>query len=80
MDVKPQRRGEAEICAEAEQAARGKLQEKLTAEESLIDIWGNCSMIDDEKVHAQAIGELLMEIGVQRVSTGMAAPAGEDSE
>ena len=80
VEVKSQRRGEAEIRAEAEQAARRKLQEKLSAEESLIDIWGNCSMIDDEKVHAQAIGEVLVEIGVQRVSTGMAAPAGEDSE
>ena len=79
-DVKSRRRGEAEIRAEAEQAARRKLQEKLSAEESLIDIWGNCSMIDDEKVHAQAIGEVLVEIGVQRVSTGMAAPAGESSE
>ena len=80
VEVKSQRRGEAEIRAEAERAARRKLQEKLSAEESLIDIWGNCSMIDDEKVHAQAIGEVLVEIGVQRVSTGMAAPAGEDSE
>ena len=80
VEVKSQRRGEAEISAEAEQAAMGKLQEKLTAEESLIDIWGNCSMIDDEKVHAQAIGEVLVEIGVQRVSTGMAAPVEDDSE
>ncbi len=78
--VQSRRLNAEEIRAEADQAARRKLQEKLSAEESLIDIWGNCSMIDDEKVHAQAIGEVLVEIGVQRVSTGMAAPAGDDSE
>ena len=69
-----------EIRAEAEQAALRKLHEKLHPEESLIDIWGNCSMIDDEKVQSLAIGELLVEIGVQQVSSGMAAPAGENSE
>ena len=69
-----------QIIAEAEQAARRKLHEKLSHEESLIDIWGNCSMIDDEKVQAQAIGEMLVEIGVAQVSSGMAAPADEDSE
>ena len=69
-----------QIMPEAEQAARRKLHEKLSHEESLIDIWGNCSMIDDEKVQAQAIGEMLVEIGVAQVSSGMAAPAEEDSE
>ena len=69
-----------QVQAEAEQAARRKLHEKITDKESLIDIWGNCSMIDDEKVQSLAIGELLVEIGVQQVSSGMAAPAGENSE
>lgn len=68
------------VQAEAEKAATRKLHEKLAPEESLIDIWGNCSMIDDEKVQAQAIGEMLVEIGVAQVSSGMAAPADEDSE
>ena len=73
-EVKTQRRAEGDIQAEAEQAAMRKLKEMLSEEESLIDIWGNCSMIDNEKVQAQAIGELLVEIGM-RVSSGMAAPA-----
>ena len=68
------------VQAEVEKAATRKLHEKLAPEESLIDIWGNCSMIDDEKVQAQAIGEMLVEIGVAQVSSGMAAPAEEDSE
>ena len=68
-----------ELQQAAEQAAMRKLQEKLAPEESLIDIWGNCSMIDTEKVQAQVIGELLVEIGV-RVSSGMAAPAEADAD
>ena len=63
----------------AEQAAKRKLQEKLTPEESLIDIWGNCSMIDNERVQAQVIGEMLVEIGL-RGSSGMAAPAENTSD
>ena len=69
-----------ELCIEAERAARRKLQEKLSPEESLIDIWGNCSMIETEKVQAQAIGEMLVEIGVQRFLAGMAAPVEVPSE
>ena len=75
--VRTKKQDAAQLCADAERAARRKLQEKLSPEESLIDIWGNCSMINDEKVQAQAIGEMLVEIGVQQVSSGMAAPAGE---
>lgn len=68
------------VQADAEKAATRKLHEKLAPEESLIDIWGNCSMIEDEKVQAQTIGEILVEIGVAQVSSGMAAPVEEDSK
>ena len=61
---------QADACA----AARRKLQEKLSAEESLIDIWENCSMIDTETIVSVAIGELLVEIGRQAPAAGMAAP------
>ena len=79
-EITTKRRDVEALQGEADQAARRKLQEKLSPEESLIDIWGNCSMIEDEKVQSLAIGELLVEIGVQRVSSGMAAPAGDSSE
>jgi similar to stage IV sporulation protein len=64
---------------EASAAALRKLQEKTAEGESFIDIWGNCSMIEDEKVGAYAIGEKLVEIGLRAPVSGMAAPAGEDS-
>ncbi len=55
-------------------AAVRKLRENLSPEESLIDIWGNCSMIEDGNLWSVAIGEMLVEIGQQVPSTGMAAP------
>ncbi len=61
-----------EVRTQAQAAARRKLHEKLAPGESLIDIWGNCSMIDDENVLSEAIGEMLVEIG-QR-SPVMAVP------
>ena len=67
-------REQEQVKAEAAEAARRKLYEKIAPEESLIDIWGNCSMIDDENVLSVAIGEMLVEIGIPRSSTGMAAP------
>ncbi len=63
-----------EVKADAYAAAVRKLHEKINETESLIDIWGNCSIIDDEKVQSVAIGEMLVEIGVQVPSSGMAAP------
>ena len=65
------------LRSEASAAAVRKLQEKLAEGESFIDIWGNCSMIEDEKVQAYAIGEKLVEIGMRVPASGMAAPAGE---
>ena len=76
-EIATQMRDLAEVQAEAEAAARRKLQEKAASGESFIDIWGNCSMIEDEKVRAYAIGEKLMEIGIRAPASGMAAPAEE---
>lgn len=67
-----QRRDQAGLEADAQAAALRRLHEKVGAEESLIDIWGNCSMIDDENVLSVAIGEMHVEIGTQR-PTGMTA-------
>ena len=68
-----------DLQAEAAAAATRRLHEKAAEGESFIDIWGNCSMIEDEKVQAYAIGEKLVEIGLRAPASGMAAPAGEDS-
>lgn len=72
-----QRRDQVELEADAQSAALRRLYEKAGGAESLIDIWGNCSMIDDENVLSVAIGEMHVEIGTQR-PTGMTASGGED--
>lgn len=69
-----------ELEADAYEAALRKLHEKVGAEESLIDIWGNCSMIDAENIESVAIGEMLVDIGTQVPASGMAAPAEDSSE
>ena len=84
MTLHIETRMEAECCAQlrnmddleadAYVAAVRKLHEKVGSEESLIDIWGNCSMIDAEKVQSVAIGEMLVDIGVRSPASGMAAP------
>lgn len=63
-----------DLEADAYEAAVRKLHEKVGDQESLIDIWGNCSMIDAENVLSVAIGEMLVEIGMQVPASGMAAP------
>ena len=63
-----------ELETDAYQAALRKLYEKVGNQESLIDIWGNCSMIDAENIVSVAIGEMLVEIGTQVLTSGMAAP------
>ena len=68
-----------DVKAQAYEAAVRKLHEKVGVEESLIDIWGNCSMIDAENIVSVAIGEMLVEIGRQVPATGMAAPGETDS-
>jgi len=77
-EVASSNRDMKELQEEAAAAARRKLQEKAAPGESFIDIWGNCSMIEDEKVRAYAIGEKLVEIGLRGPASGMAAPAAED--
>lgn len=62
-----------ELLSEAESAALRKLHEKTGFDESLVDKWVNCSMIDDEILQAVAIGERLIDIAVQSPSTAMAA-------
>ena len=66
----------ATVKAQAYEAAVRKLREKVGPEESLIDIWGNCSMIDTETILSVAIGEMLVEIGTQAPASGMAVPGG----
>lgn len=73
-----QRRDQAELEADAQSAALRRLHEKVGGQESLIDIWGNCSMIDDENVLSVAIGEMHVEIGIQQASTGMTASGGNE--
>ena len=73
-------REQQELEAEAYAAAVHKLREKLSAEESLIDIWGNCSMIDAENIVFVAVGEMIVEIGRRVPASGMAAPAGDTPE
>ncbi len=75
----PQRRDQADLERDASAAAVRKLHEKVGAEESLIDIWGNCSMIDDENVLSVAIGEMHVEIGTRKPVSGMAA-SGDGAE
>ena len=74
------RRPQEDLEAEAYAAAVRKLREKLAADESLIDIWGNCSMIDDENLLSLAFGEIHAEIGMQVPTAGMAASGWEYPE
>ena len=86
VKLRSERRMEATITTRAcdreelEEMAYGaavhKLKEKLSPEESLIDIWGNCSMIDTENIVSVAVGEVIVEIGRRVPSSGTAAPAG----
>lgn len=73
-EISAEMRDQDELEADAYAAALRKLHEKVGAEESLIDIWGNCSMIDAESIVSVAIGEMLVEIGRQVPASGMAAP------
>lgn len=79
-DITRKMRDLEKVKAEAYDAAVRKLHEKLGAEESLIDIWGNCSMIDAENIVSVAIGEMLIEIGKQVPASGMAAPGQTDAD
>lgn len=75
-----QPRDQDSLEADAYEAAVRKLHEKLGPEESPIDIWENCSMIDDGNVLSVAICELHRQIGRQAPSSGMAASGQEHPE
>ena len=79
-DFTRQMRDAEELQRSAYEAAVRKLHEKVGEEESLIDILGNCSMIDAENIVSVAIGEMQVEIGTQVPASGMAAPAQTRSE
>ena len=79
-DITLQPRQREEMEREGYAAAVHKLKEKIGAEESMIDIWGNCSMINTENLLSVAVGELLVEIGRRVPVSGMAAPAGDKPE
>ncbi len=71
-------RDPAAVAQEAEAAALRRLHEKIGTGESVVDIWGNCSIIEDEILYA-AFGEILRDIAVQQPASGMTAPErGED--
>lgn len=61
-----------EVSGQAGTAALRKLREKIGMNESLVDKWVNCSMIEDEVLLAVATGERLVDIAIQQPS-GMEA-------
>lgn len=79
-EITARMRNQESLEAEGYAAAVHKLKEKTSADESLIDIWGNCSMIDAENIVSVAVGEMIVEIGRRVPSSGMAAPAGDAPE
>lgn len=67
------------IVREGSDAAIRKLCQSAGAEESYVDIWVNWSIIDDEILLSEAIGERLMDIAQQENCSGMAATEQENS-
>lgn len=64
-EITKQNRGIEEISAEASVAALRKLREIIGTNESLVDKWVNCSMIEHEVLLAVATGERLVDIAEQ---------------
>jgi similar to stage IV sporulation protein len=64
-EITKQNRANEEITAEASIAALRKLREIIGTNESLVDKWVNCSMIDHEVLLAVATGERLVDIAEQ---------------
>lgn len=67
-EIVTENRPTEEIIAEAGSAALRKLREKIGNDESLVDKWVNCSMIEHEVLLAVATGECLMDIARQQPS------------
>ena len=65
--------GVSEIREAAADAAKRKLLEKVGDSQSLVDIWVNWSMIEDEILLSVAYGERLMDIAQQEREPVMAA-------
>ena len=60
------------VLDENNQAASQKLFELIGGKESLVDIWVNWSIIEDEILLSVATGERLTDIARQERSSGMA--------
>lgn len=67
-EMTKQNREIQEISAEASMAALRKLREIIGTNESLVDKWVNCSMIEHEVLLAIATGERLVDIAEQKPS------------
>lgn len=61
------------LIADGEAASIRKLRQSAAADESYVDIWVNWSIIDDEILLSEAVGERLMDIAQQECCSGMAA-------
>ena len=61
------------VIDENDAAARHLLLEKAGGEDSLVDIWVNWSIIEDEILLSVATGEMLVDVAQQARSSGMAA-------
>lgn len=62
-----------QLIDEGSAAAVQKLRQSAASEESFVDIWVNWSIIDNEILLSEAIGERLMDIAQQESCSGMAA-------
>lgn len=61
------------LIAEGNAAATRKLLQLVDEKESFVDIWVNWSIIDNEILLSEAVGERLMDIAQQESCSGMAA-------
>ena len=61
------------VLDENNRAASQKLFELIGGKESLVDIWVNWSIIEDEILLSVATGEMLVDIAQQERSSDMAA-------
>lgn len=67
------------LVREGSNAAIRKLRQSAEAEESYVDIWVNWSIIENEILLSEAIGERLMDIAQQESCSGMAATEQENA-
>ena len=72
-DLRSVKADERSVIEEGDAAARRLLNEKAGGGDSLVDIWVNWSIIEDEILLSVATGEMLVDIAQQAHSSGMAA-------